>query len=256
MDVVADRNNIRKLLSFVNPTLSRVNLDSFTIPVDMAAQTAIFCRDETATFEVIGSGEFRGFGHEFENSYTISQLKDGAGHHRIISYQLGGLNILIRHETDGYVGDSNPGLKNTSIGDDLTNALKSLSLAPYRASSAPTITVEYSPKAEDVADALKLWEQDHQVDIRKLVALINRILQVTRNWSGSSTIRYDPLKEKLVIIKIKRRKMLPDDLYSRWDKDIPVNVTQKTSAHPESSTVALDQMEEQLQLMSQNLLMF
>ncbi|KAJ5627824.1 geranylgeranyl pyrophosphate synthetase [Penicillium lividum] len=300
IDVVADRNNIRKLLSFVNPNLSRDNLDSFTIQVDMAAQTAIFCRDETATYEVIGPGEFRGFGHEFEKAYTISQLKDGTGHHRIISYQLGGLNFLIRHETDGYVRDSNPGLKDTSLGDDLTDTLKSLSLTPEASSTlqpsiikskliikregrvvprestleiktrvfhkplelkavavqlwvsqTPNLVRAYHkggtfsiPKVEDVTDALKLWEQDHQVDIRKLVALINCILQVTRNWGGSSTIRYDPLKDKLVINKIKRKKMLPDDLYSRWDKDIPVNATQKTSAHTGSSTVALDHIED------------
>ncbi|KAJ5409392.1 uncharacterized protein N7487_003751 [Penicillium crustosum] len=37
IDVVTDRNNVRKLLSFVNPTQSRYGLDSFTIQVDMTA---------------------------------------------------------------------------------------------------------------------------------------------------------------------------------------------------------------------------
>jgi hypothetical protein len=41
--------------------------------MDMTAQTAIFSRNETATYEVIGRGEFRGFGHEFEKAYTITQ---------------------------------------------------------------------------------------------------------------------------------------------------------------------------------------
>ncbi|KAK2752508.1 hypothetical protein FQN54_008101 [Arachnomyces sp. PD_36] len=68
IDVVTDRNNIRKLLSFIKPTLTKNDLDPFTI---MIAQTAIFCRDETATYEVIGPGEFRGFGREFEKAYTI-----------------------------------------------------------------------------------------------------------------------------------------------------------------------------------------
>ncbi|KAJ5465257.1 geranylgeranyl pyrophosphate synthetase [Penicillium daleae] len=87
IDVVTDRNNIRKLLSFIKPTLTKNGLDPFTIQVDMAAQTAIFCRDETATYEVIGPGEFRGFGHEFEKAYTIPQVRDSTGHHRIISYR-------------------------------------------------------------------------------------------------------------------------------------------------------------------------
>jgi hypothetical protein len=65
IDIVTDRNNIRKLLSFIKPTLSKNDLDAFTIQVDMTAQTAIFSRNETATYEVIGPGKFRGFGHEF-----------------------------------------------------------------------------------------------------------------------------------------------------------------------------------------------
>jgi hypothetical protein len=38
IDVVTDRNNIRKLLSFIKPTLSRNGLDPFTIQVEMTAQ--------------------------------------------------------------------------------------------------------------------------------------------------------------------------------------------------------------------------
>ncbi|KAI1829394.1 hypothetical protein DTO027I6_9609 [Penicillium roqueforti] len=49
IDIVTDRNNIRKLLSFIKPTLSKNGLDAFTIQMDMAAQTAIFPRDETPT---------------------------------------------------------------------------------------------------------------------------------------------------------------------------------------------------------------
>lgn len=37
IDVVTDRNNIRKLLSFIKPTLTKNGLDPFTIQVDMAS---------------------------------------------------------------------------------------------------------------------------------------------------------------------------------------------------------------------------
>lgn len=88
-----------------------------------------------------------------------------------------------------------------------------------------------TPKVEDVTTAVKDWENTHQDAITKLVALINCILRVIRNWSGSSTIRYDPLKDKILIEKIERRKMLPEDLYSRWETPIPATVTQKTLVH-------------------------
>ena len=287
IDVVTDRNNIRKLLSFIKPTLSRNGLDPFTIQVDMTAQTAIFCRDETATYEIIGPGEFRGFGHEFEKAYTTTRVKNSTGHHRIVSYRLGGLSFLVRHETDGYVGDLQPGVNDgESTASNLASIFQSLSLTPGTTSTdeasakskltikregqvvrreatleiktrvfhkplgitdiasqlwisqTPQLVRAYhqrgifsTPKVEDVTAVIKDWEQTHQDAIRKLVALINRILRVTETWGGSSTIRYDSLKDKLVIKKAARKKILPDDLYSRWDKIIPVNVTEETSMH-------------------------
>lgn len=135
IDIVSDRNNIRKLLSFIKPTLSKNGLAAFTIRVDMTAQTAIFSRKETATYEVIGPEEFRGFGHEFEKAYTTSQIKDSTGHHRIISYRLGGLSFLVRHETDGCVRDLRSSLKGEeSTGDELADILDSLSITPKTAS--------------------------------------------------------------------------------------------------------------------------
>jgi hypothetical protein len=287
IDVVTDRNNIRKLLSFIKPNLSKSGPDKFTIQVEITAQTAIFSREETATYEVIGPGEFRGFGHEFEKAYTINQVKDSTGHYRIISYRLGGLSFLVRHETDGCVEDLKSSVKDDeSTGDKLANILASLSLTPETppmdepsveskltikregriasrestleiktrvfhkpleltevaaqlwVSQTPYLVRAYhqrgrflTPKVEDVTDAMKDWEKTHQDAITKLVALIKCILRVTRNWGGSSTVRYDPLEDKLVIKKIERKKVLPEDLYSRWKIPVPANVTKKTSVH-------------------------
>lgn len=139
---MTDRNNIRKLLSFTKPTLSKNGLDAFTIQVNMAAQTAIFSRDETATYEVIGPGGFRGLGHEFEKSYTITRVKDSTGHHRIISYRLGGLSFLVRHETDGCVGDLESSTKDEqSTEEKLADILSSLTLTS-EASSMDESSVE------------------------------------------------------------------------------------------------------------------
>ncbi|KFY03001.1 hypothetical protein V490_00343 [Pseudogymnoascus sp. VKM F-3557] len=104
IDVVTDRNNIRKLLSFINPSMTRNGLETFTINIEVTKNTAIFCRDETATHEFIGPDEFKGYGREFEKAYTTRQIGASTGHHRIITYRFGGLNFIVRHETDGYVG--------------------------------------------------------------------------------------------------------------------------------------------------------
>ena len=78
---------------------------------------------------MIGPGEFRGFGHEFEKASTITQVKGSTGHHRIVSYRLGSLSFLVRHETDGYVSDLKPVVKNNeSTGNNLASMLHCPSL--------------------------------------------------------------------------------------------------------------------------------
>ncbi|CAG8141034.1 unnamed protein product [Penicillium nalgiovense] len=108
-----------------HPSLDINSIDG----VDMAAQTAIFSRDETATYEVTGPGEFRCFGREFGKAYTITRVKDSTGHHHIISYQLGGLSFLVRQETDGCVGDLKSSIKDEqSTGGNLADIMSSLTL--------------------------------------------------------------------------------------------------------------------------------
>lgn len=140
-DVVTDRNNIRKLLSFIDPSLARHGLEPFTMTIEMTKNTAIFCRKEDKTQEYIGPQEFRGFGHEFEKAYTISQVRGSTGHHRIIAYQFGGLNFIVRHETDGYVDTDTrvPFPKAEGyIQDELSSGLESLSLFPRSSTSGIT----------------------------------------------------------------------------------------------------------------------
>lgn len=138
VDVVSDRNNIRKLLSFINPGLTKNELQPFTINVEVTKDTAIFCRMETATYEFIRPHQFRGFGHEFEKAYTTNQVSGSTGHHRIISYRFGDLQFVVRHETDGYVDSGSSAASfNTSDStyDHLPSMLESLSLSPINSAS-------------------------------------------------------------------------------------------------------------------------
>ncbi|KAG6022622.1 hypothetical protein E4U40_004485 [Claviceps sp. LM458 group G5] len=102
IDVISDRNNIRKLLSFINPIFNRDG-EPFTIKLELVCNTLLMCRHETVATEYIGPHEFRGYGHEFEKAYTTNQIEGSAGHFRIISYRYCGMNFMIRHETDGFV---------------------------------------------------------------------------------------------------------------------------------------------------------
>ncbi|KAK5332486.1 hypothetical protein LTR98_011392 [Exophiala xenobiotica] len=212
--------------------------------------TAIFCRDEAKTMEYIGPQEFRGFGHELEKAYTISQISDSTGHHRVISYRFSDLNIIIRHETDAYVDTdttaSSRGARNDAL-DGLSSVFGTLSLlsanSPPRIDPsgsklsleieelAPQLWVSQTPKlvrgyhqngtfqqpvVEDVAAAVKSWEERKRNDLEKLAALIREIINLVKECGGKAVLRYNVEGDKLVICKVEREDMLPKDLYLKW----------------------------------------
>jgi hypothetical protein len=272
-DVVTDRNNIRKLLSFISSGTTKNEVESFTIGIEVVKNTAILCREETATHEFIGPDEFRGYGHEFEKAYTTCQVRGSTGHHRIITYRFGDLNLIVRHETDGYVdaGTKIPSSNQTNSKghgiDGLSSVLESLSLSQSDGSTnsklivreegqvvpiestleiktrvfhkpltvqelAPQLWVSQTPKlvrayhhkgrferpeVEDVAAEIKSWEERNQGDLKKLNALIQKIIKVVKGYGGSAVLKYDAKGDKLGVCKVDGRKMLPNDLYSKWD---------------------------------------
>ncbi|KAK7968978.1 hypothetical protein PG988_008051 [Apiospora saccharicola] len=104
IDVVTDRNNMRKLLSFVDPRSDRHGLQAFTIHAELAGEkTVILSRFEAQTHRFIGPDMFRGYGYEFEKAYTTCEIPHSTGHHRIICYCFEGLSYVVRYEADAYV---------------------------------------------------------------------------------------------------------------------------------------------------------
>ncbi|KAG6256511.1 hypothetical protein E4U24_005576 [Claviceps purpurea] len=103
IDVISDRHNIRKLLSFIDPGSERHKSDPFNLKLEVVRNTLLLCRHERVVARYIGRDVFQGYGHEFERAYTTSQIDGGAGHYRMVSYRFCGLKFLIRHETDGFV---------------------------------------------------------------------------------------------------------------------------------------------------------
>ncbi|KAB8202240.1 hypothetical protein BDV34DRAFT_237091 [Aspergillus parasiticus] len=128
--LITDRNNVRKLLSFINPSLSKKGLEPFTVEIEVTSKTALFCRAETETVRFLGPDDFAGFSHEFEKAYTRDQVSGSTGHHRIISYSFGGLRLIVRYETDGYVIPLP--CSSVGTGDDLSSMMESLSLRPTK----------------------------------------------------------------------------------------------------------------------------
>ncbi|KAK7225493.1 hypothetical protein V2G26_013496 [Clonostachys chloroleuca] len=254
VDVITDRNNIRKLLYFVNPKLNKFGPQPFTIRAEVIGKTIIFSRDETATYEIIKPGQFRGFGHNFEKLSTSSEIARSTGHHRIISYSFGGLKFVLRHETDGYVKtlpspDASP--RKTQDEISLDRMLSTLSVSPTTVGHAITgsklsmchvgkevpieSTLEIKTRAmtrrleisdvaaqlgvEDITAEIKVWESQHEEDLKTLGGLIQKIVSTAKECAGSVTIKYDKSRNELQIEKTAATPILPQDLYSRRDSE-------------------------------------
>ncbi|CAF9916801.1 MAG: hypothetical protein HETSPECPRED_003013 [Heterodermia speciosa] len=167
-DVVTDRNNIRKLLSFVDRGSTGDKLEAFTINIEMTKNTAIFCREDTKTREDIGPQEFRGFGHGFEKAYTVTQVSGSTGHHRIISYRFSDMNFIVRHETDGYVDTdtrtSSSKVKNHTP-EDIASMVGALSISP----------ANNSPGIISTGSKLRIKEEGQVVPLESTLEIKTRV---------------------------------------------------------------------------------
>jgi hypothetical protein len=155
VDMITDRNNIRKLLRFVDGTSS----ESFQIQVEIVdGKRALFTRMENATTTVIQG--FRGYGHNFEKACTKSATGT-SGYHRITSFRFGGLKCVVRHETDGYIDDAlgqAAAQKQAKTTDSLPQLLETLRLADSALTSThtSTITVKREGKEVDCSSILEI----------------------------------------------------------------------------------------------------
>jgi hypothetical protein len=132
VDIISDRSNIYKLLSFVNPRwAARGVLKDFSMRMEFVGGTAILHREDTETQELIGPDDFRGYGHEFKRAHTRNEIPLSTGHQGVVSYSLGSLRLVIRHETNGYLGTETPirASKQESAGGDIDSLSESIPIS-------------------------------------------------------------------------------------------------------------------------------
>ncbi|KAL3423891.1 hypothetical protein PVAG01_05638 [Phlyctema vagabunda] len=106
INLVTDRNSLRKLLSFASNGPGKWRID-----VDMINNTMFFNQWEEFRLMMINGHQDTGYGHAFEDCVTTRELghEDSMHHDRIVKYELGGLQCLVRFEADTYLnadGDS------------------------------------------------------------------------------------------------------------------------------------------------------
>lgn len=163
IDIVTDRNNIHKLLSFINPELGGSGPKAFTIGVEVVQNTAIFRRQEAEASSFVERHDFKGYGREFERVYTTNPISGSSGHYRILRYRFGGLNFIVRHKTDGCLATPASPCSDSkdSEAEHLSGILDDLSLSPPNdlpraASSGTKLTVKNEGQAVPLESTLEI----------------------------------------------------------------------------------------------------
>ncbi|KAI9448926.1 hypothetical protein F5148DRAFT_987853 [Russula earlei] len=181
VDVITDRNGLRKLLRWLSPSAGREVCD-FRIDVELIGTKTI----------VLGRWEgwarnppsMRSFGFGFEAAMTSPYPGcPGSGHHRAISYDMHDLKMIVRFEVDACSSSTNAGTATATqpeISDmknyeknkpsqsvaDLADALESINLAS--AASAPTKTSARS--SEPIINVIRAGTQVPQDALLELTS--------------------------------------------------------------------------------------
>ncbi|KAH9060204.1 hypothetical protein EDB87DRAFT_1831622 [Lactarius vividus] len=142
VDVVTDRNGLRKLLRLLSPSPGRAVRD-FRIDVQLVgAKTLVLSRWESPTPE-ISSG--RSFGHAFEAAMARAAPDcPSSDHQRVITYDMFNMKMVVRFGVDACLPSSDSGVATTSTDDSgLADALDRMNIQqiPTPTTTSPTINI-------------------------------------------------------------------------------------------------------------------
>ncbi|KAH9222769.1 hypothetical protein DL95DRAFT_441116 [Leptodontidium sp. 2 PMI_412] len=106
IQLASDRNSLRNFLSFASSSTGTWRVD-----VDMVNTTMFFSQWEEFRLMMINGHQNSGYGHAFEDCVTSRdpELEDSIHHERIVRYELGGLQCLVRFEADAYLDGDGAG---------------------------------------------------------------------------------------------------------------------------------------------------
>ena len=138
IDVFACSSTLGNLLRFVRKVDK-----SFRILVEAVGDTVFFVRRENSPTELIPG--VTGFGHTFPEAYTTweAEVKRSVSHQRIIRYELGGLDCIVRFAADGYHKDL------VSRGSEVGQRLEADAFNDTLASAFSNSAIDDYPPARD-----------------------------------------------------------------------------------------------------------
>lgn len=107
IDVLAGCNSMKKLCSTAGSSHA-----SFKLRLHLVHKTLVIERCEETNEDLLFGSAGSYYGHNFEQAFTkpVAGLEKSTTHHRVLRYQMGGLNCAVRSEVDAcYVDQANEG---------------------------------------------------------------------------------------------------------------------------------------------------
>lgn len=98
VDILADRNSLRKLLEFVQDK----SVGPFRLDLYIVVDTLVIVRREIGVWQR-STGDSHGFNFEKHFTTPSPDLTDAAAYYRAIRYRMGPLDVVCRYEADAYV---------------------------------------------------------------------------------------------------------------------------------------------------------
>ncbi|KAH8731755.1 hypothetical protein GQ44DRAFT_670296 [Phaeosphaeriaceae sp. PMI808] len=187
IDVLADRNNLRVLLEFVQ---GRAN-GPFRLDLYSIFNTLVIVRNESKWWKL---SDGKSYGCNFERLFTTPAegMEEATSHYRAIRYPMGPLNIVVRFEADAYDDDM--------VSDEVPSASTQpasggLSERPSFRYSAP-IRVVQKGHIVPTAHMVELKTQSYYPDKHQLVSCQDQL------WFGRTSRLYTgPYEPKTGVIR-------------------------------------------------------
>ncbi|KAK0185663.1 hypothetical protein F5146DRAFT_1144172 [Armillaria mellea] len=103
VDFVTDRNCLRKLLRWIGGGNNEKSLKEFRIDMQLSGEKTVLLNRWDNRYRVQASGYTYGYSFENHTTKPASGCESSTGHHRIITYDLGGFKMVVRFEVDACI---------------------------------------------------------------------------------------------------------------------------------------------------------